>query len=155
MFDNEFGWQLNRPLFVKVSFSAFGKQWNNGQEFNWQTQPCRDEDYRKILRAIQNLYKSGKVHHDTTKEKQNKVGDRLSELNVEQLQSLVRQVNVILKKRCVTDKEFQDKRIKQSKLVDKQRGIIRTWIYSNHWALDEYTTIRDSLLDKANSKPAE
>lgn len=152
IFDNQFGWQVDRPVWVKIPFKAFGRDWKAGEEFNWQTQPCRKEDYPQMLKNIHLFFNLGKIHHDSARDCQNKVGDRLSELNKEQLMTLVRMVNDVVKKRCVTDKEFQDKKIKQSKIVEKQRGIIRAWTYRNHWALEEYTRIRDSILDKVNDK---
>lgn len=152
MFDNEFGWQVDRPVFVKLPFSAFGRQWNKGEHFTWHVQSYREEDHRKILRTINDMYLSGKIHHDSSREVQQKVGDRLGELDKEEIASLIRQVNAELKKRCTTDKEFQTKRIKQSKILDKQRGLIRSWLNRNNWALDIYTGIRDDLLEKANSK---
>ena len=98
------------------------------------------------------LYNTNRLHHDSAREVQQKVGDRIGELTADEVHTLIRKMNDILKKRCVTSKEFQDKRIKQSKILEKQRGILRSWINRNHWALEEYTTIRDEMLDRANNK---
>lgn len=155
MFDNEFGWQVDRPVFIKLPFFAFGRQWNKGDHFTWHTQAYREEDHRKMLRDIHNLYLSGKIHHDSAREVEQKVGDRLGELDKEEIASLIRLVNVEVKKRTTTDKEYQTKRIKQSKILDKQRGLIRAWLNRNSWAIDIYTDIRDELLEKANSKTLE
>lgn len=152
LFDNEFGWQVDRPVFIKLPFFAFGRQWKQGDHFTWDVQAYREEDFKKVRRDIHNLYLSGKIHHDSAREVQQKVGDRLGELDKEGIASLIRQVNAEVKKRCTTDKEFQTKRIKQSKIIDKQRGLIRAWLNRNNWALDIYTDIRDDLLEKANSK---
>lgn len=150
--ENKFGWQIDRPVFVKIPFNAYGKTWKAGEEFNWQVQACRAEDYPKMLNTVSLMYKTGKIHHDSNREVQQKVGDRLGELGPQELLSLVRTINTVVKQRCTTEKEFQNKRLKQSKIADKQRGLIRAWLNRNHWAMDEYVKIRDALLDKANSK---
>jgi len=150
--DNAFGWQVDWPVFVKQPFFMFNKQWKAGEEFNWTDQPCRSEDFHNLQQKVMTLYNTNRLHHDSAREVQQKVGDRLGELTSEEVHTLIRKMNDILKKRCVTSKEFQDKRIKQSKILEKQRGILRSWINRNHWALEEYTTIRDDLLDRANNK---
>lgn len=146
-FDNEFGWQVDRPVFIKLPFTAFGKKWEKGEHFNWSNYPYREEDHRKILRTINDMYLSGKIHHDSSREVEQKVGDRLGELNSEETLSLVRQCNAVIKKRVTTDKEYQNKKIKQSKLIDKQRGLIRAWLYRNAWMQEDYYKIRDQILE--------
>jgi hypothetical protein len=148
--DNAFGWQVDHTVFIKLPFNAYGKVWKSGEEFNWTSQPCRAEDFFKMKVLINNLYTSGKIHHDSSREVQQKVGDRLGELNTEQLTSVIRQMNAVVKKRTTTDREFQDKRIKQSKIPDKQRGILRAWLNRNHWALEVYMPLRDDILDRIN-----
>jgi len=150
--DNAFGFQVDWPVFIKQPFFMFNKKWKVGEEFNWTDQPCRSEDFHNICLKVQTLYNTTRLHHDRAREVQQKVGDRLGELNSDEVYQLIRKMNDVLKKRCVTTKEFQDKRIKQSKILEKQRGILRSWINRNHWALEEYTAIRDDLLDRANNK---
>lgn len=150
--ENKFGWQIDRPVFIKLPFQAYGKSWVVGEEFNWNSQICRAEDWPKMLNTVHTLFVTGKIHHDSVREVQQKVGDRISELSPDGILSLVRQLNSILKQRCTTDKEFQDKRIKQSKILDKQRGIFRAWLNRNHWAMDDFVTIRDNILEP--TKPA-
>jgi hypothetical protein len=144
--DNAFGWQVDRPVFVKTSFSAFGKTWGQGEEFNWINQHFRKEDWEQQLHNVHNLYASGFIRHNSAKEQTNKVGDRLNELNSEQLRSLVTQLNAIVKNRTSSAQEFGDKKCKQSKIDDKQRGLIRQWLRRNTWATDEFYTIRDTII---------
>ena len=144
--DNAFGWQVDRPVFVKTSFSAFGKIWDRGEEFNWINQHFRKEDWEQQLHNVSNLYASGFIRHDTSKEQTNKVGDRLSELNSEGLRSLVTQLNAIVKNRTSTTKEFNDKKCKQSKIDDKQRGLIRRFLNANHWVTQDFHAIRDKII---------
>lgn len=134
------GWQVDWPVFVKRPFSAFGKPWKIGEEFNWQLQVGAQED------KIAQLYKSGYIFHNRDLEVTTKVGDRLSELNSEQLLSLVKLVNKEVQNRTSTTKEYNDKKIKQSRIDDKQRGLIRAWLNRNNWMLEDYYRIRDSIL---------
>ena len=134
------GWQVDWPVFVKRAFSAFGKPWKIEEEFNWQLQVGAQED------KIAQLYKSGYIYHNRDLEVTTKVGDRLSELNSEQLLSLVKLVNKEVQSRTSTTKEYNDKKIKQSRLDDKQRGLIRAWLNRNNWMLEDYYRIRDSIL---------
>jgi len=134
------GWQVDWPVFVKRPFSAFGKPWKIGEEFNWQLQVGAQED------KIAQLYKSGYIFHNRDLEVTTKVGDRLSELNSEQLLSLVKLVNKEVQSRTSTTKEYNDKKIKQSRIDDKQRGLIRAWLNRNNWMLEDYYRIRDSIL---------
>lgn len=134
------GWQVDWPVFIKRPFSAFGKPWKIGEEFNWQLQVGAQED------KIAQLYKSGYIYHNRDLEVTTKVGDRLSELNSEQLLSLVKLVNKEVQSRTSTTKEYNDKKIKQSRIDDKQRGLIRAWLNRNNWMLEDYYRIRDSIL---------
>jgi hypothetical protein len=151
--DNLLGFQEYKPVFVKTPFAAFGKQWKPGEEFNWMVQPCKEEDWDRMRKRIQQFYRLGKIHHDSAREVEQKVGDRLGELNTEKLQSLVRQVNAVVKKNTTTSKEAENKRLKQSKIDDKQRGLIRAWLNRNPWATEEFYRIRDNLLN--DTKPEE
>jgi hypothetical protein len=139
------GWQIDWPLFVKRPFSACGKPWKVGEHFNWHTQlGVKDAQ-------IAHLYNSGFVHHCPPRESENRVGDRLGEMSIQQLQSLIRQVNAIVKNTCTSQDEFARKKIKQSKLPDKQRGLVRTWLRNNSWVLEDYYKIRDTILDTEGS----
>lgn len=145
--DNELGFQVDWPVFVKQPFDSFGKRWKKGEEFNWINQQFNSVDFWKIRKKVQTLYNQGFIHHDSSREVEQKVGDRLGELDADDLMSLCRQLNAIVKKRTTTTKEYQDKKIKQSKIVEKQRGIIRAWLYRNAWASDEFYSVRDKLLE--------
>lgn len=134
------GWQVDWPVFVKRPFSAFGKPWRIGEEFNWQLQVGAQED------KIAQLYKSGYIYHNRDLEVTTKVGDRLSELNSQKLLSLVKLVNKEVQGRTSNDKEYNNKKIKQSKIDEKQRALIRGWLNRNNWMLEDYYRIRDSIL---------
>lgn len=146
MEDNHFGWQIDRPVFVKQEINAFGKTWKRGEEFKWYNQQFRAVDWYQQLKNVHNLYNQGFIHHDRNKEIATKVGDRLSEMNGEQLYSLVSQLNDIVRKNTSGPTEFGQKKCKISKINDKQRGQIRQWLRKNAWAQEQFYTIRDNIL---------
>jgi len=136
------GWQVDWPVFVKMPFIADGREWKRLEHFNWAE---RGIDQKQVA----TLYATGHIYHNYELEKQTKVGDRLGELNAEQLKRLVVQLNDIVKKRTTTQKEFQDKRCKQSKLEDKQRGLIRRFLNRNQWIVEDFYEIRDYILGES------
>lgn len=140
--------QYAQPLFVNDRRSPIiwkGKEFKYNEYFPWQELSVPKE-------AVTALYNQYKLYHNPALETQQKVGDRLSEFEGEKLKTLVRLVNSMVKQRCTTDKEFQQKRIKGSTVADKQRGLIRSWINRNEWALDEYYAIRDKLLGETTEE---
>ena len=142
---------VHKPLFVRsrhypVIFQ--GKTFKYNDHLPWMEMGM-DENIARTL------FNQDRVYHNDELEVQSKVGDRLSEFKGEKLKALVRLTNSMIKQRCTTDKEFQNKKIKGSTIEDKQRGLIRSWINRNHWALDEYYEIRDKLLNESEEQPAE
>lgn len=133
------GWQVDWPLFVKMSLSADSKEWKRDEHFNWLE---RGIEADKVAR----LYASGYLHHNTELEVQTKVGDRLSEMNGNQLKTLVTLINAEVKKRTSSTNEFENKRCKQSTLDDKQRGLIRRFLVGNRWIMDDFYKMRDTIL---------
>lgn len=136
------GWQVDWPVFVKMPLTADGKQWKRTEHFNWAERGIEQE-------TVATLYAQGFIYHNTTLAKENKVGDRLGEMNKEQLYRLVVQLNDIVKKRTTTQKEFSDKRCKQSKIEDKQRGLIRRFLNRNPWIVEDFYRLRDHILGES------
>lgn len=142
---------VHKPLFVRsrhypVIFK--GKTFEYNSHFPWMEMGMEED-------AIRMLFNMDRVYHNEELEVEAKIGDRLSELKGEKLKKLVRLTNAMVKKRCTTDKEFQNKKVKGSLIEDKQRGLIRSWINRNGWALEEYYELRDSILSEATEAPAE
>jgi len=133
------GWQVDWPLFVKIPFSSGGKNWTKGEEFKWAELGVEQDRVAK-------LYSISYVHHNPALEKQNKVGDRLHEMNEDQLKKLVNLLNAELKSRTVSTRDYNEKRCRQSRIADKQRGLIRRFLYSNKWCEEVYYDIRDNIL---------
>jgi hypothetical protein len=92
------------------------------------------------------MYASGYLYHNQDLEKENKVGDRLSELTTDQLYSLVGLLNGEVKKRTSTAEELKEKRCRQSKIDDKQRGLIRSFLRKNPWITEDFYKFRDNIL---------
>jgi hypothetical protein len=133
------GWQVDWPLFIKMPLSADAKEWKRDEHFNWLE---RNIEADKVAR----LYASGYLHHNTELEVQSKVGDRLSEMQGNQLKTLVTLINAEVKKRTSSTNEFESKRCKQSTLDDKQRGLIRRFLVGNRWIMDDFYKMRDTIL---------
>jgi len=133
------GFQVDWPVFVKIPFTADGKHWKKSEHFNWAERELEMKD-------VASLYAQGFIYHNTELAKVNKVGDRLGEMNSGDLYRLVVQLNGIVKERTTTAKEYNDKRCKQSKIEDKQRGLIRRFLNRNPWVTEDFYRLRDHIL---------
>ena len=133
------GFQIDWPVFVKMPLTADSKQWKKGEHFNWLERGFDEQ-------VVATLYASGYIYHNRELEVQNKVGDRLSEMNGPQLETLVNLLNAEVKSRTSSTTEFERKKCKKSKIDDKQRGLIRRFLNANHWATEDFYRIRDKIL---------
>ena len=133
------GLQVDWPLFIKIPFTADSKNWKKGEHFNWLERSVEES-------AVATLYASGYLHHNKELEVQNKVGDRLSEMDSRQLDSLVNLLNAEVKSRTSSTSEFESKKCKKSRIADKQRGLIRRFLNANRWINEDFYTIRDKIL---------
>jgi len=140
MHPNYLGFQVDWPVFVKMPFTSFGKPWKKRQHFDWQNQINPDPAKISIL------YSAGYIHHNEVLEVETKVGDRLGEMNTEQLTSLVRLMNNHVKKVTSTVTEYNKKKCKQSLVDDRQRGLIRSFLRNNAYIMDIFYETRDKLL---------
>jgi hypothetical protein len=142
MHPNYLGFQIDWPLFIKMPLTADSKNWKKGEHFNWLERGIDDK-------AVATLYASGYVYHNKDLEIQTKVGDRLSEMNISQLDTLVNLINVEVKSRTSSTAEYENKKCKKSKIADKQRGLIRRFLNANRWINEDFYTIRDKILGDA------
>lgn len=133
------GLQIDWPLFIKIPFTADNKNWKKGEHFNWLERNIEED-------AVATLYASGYLHHNKDLEVQNKVGDRLSEMDSRQLDTLVNLLNAEVKSRTSSTSEFENKKCKKSRIADKQRGLIRRFLNANRWINEDFYTIRDKIL---------
>lgn len=134
------GWQIDWPLFVKIPFTADGEEWEQGEHFNWLN---RNIDPSAVCR----LYDTGLLYHNKELEVETKVGDRLNEMSTAQLDRLVTLLNAEVKSRTNSVTEYTAKKCKQSKIDDKQRGLVRSFLRNNRWVEDKFYELRDSILD--------
>lgn len=143
------GWQMDWPLFVKRPFTAFGKYWKQGDYFEWQ----REVDPKP--EQIAQLYASGFVHHNPTREIEEKLGDRLHEFTKEDFKTAIRLMNDRIKKQCVTDQQFNKNKVKQSTIPEKQIALVRSWLRNHPSLKDDWEEIRDRTLDKTSTESQE
>jgi hypothetical protein len=134
------GWQVDWPVFVKLPLTADNKTWGRGDHFNWLERGLEQD-------RVATLYAIGFLHHNIELEVQNKVGDRLSEMAGRQLETLVNLLNAEVKPRTSSTSEFESKKCKKSKLDDKQRGLIRRFLNSNNWVIEDFYNIRDKIIN--------
>lgn len=136
--------QVSIPVFVKsrhIDITWQGKTFKYNQNIPWQEMGV-PYDTARIW------FNSDMVYHNQELEKQTKVGDRLSEFDKSLLEKLVTQINVVVKSRTNSTSEFNDKKCKQSRIEDKQRGLIRSFLRNNAWIEEDFFTIRDNLLEE-------
>lgn len=138
-------WQISEPVFVKYPFSADDKEWKRGERFNWLERNI--EDYK-----VERLYQAGYLYHNPELEVVSKSGDRLNELGRKQLESLVRMLNHRIEKKTATNDEFKKKKVKASRLDDKQRTHIRMWRRRFDEFEQDFLEVREDVLARM-SKP--
>lgn len=139
MHPTHLGWQVDWPVFIKRPVSADGKNWKAGEHFNWLERGIEGH-------KVASLYVTNFIYHNEELEVQNKVGDRLSELNSKQLSTLVGLLNSEVKDRTSSKNEFETKKCKASKIDGKQRGLIRRFLNGNTWVTEIFYDLRDKAL---------
>lgn len=140
-------WQVTEPVFVKYPFDADGKSWSRGERFNWLERNV--EDWK-----VERLFQAGFVYHNPELEVVSKSGDRLNEMGRKQLDSLLRLINKEIEKKTSTQDEFKKKKVRFSRIEDKQRTHIRMWRRRFEEFEDVFRHCRDYVLD-SKSKPVE
>jgi hypothetical protein len=115
--------QFDRPLFVKIPFDGRGKTWARGEYFPWLEMGIERQ-------RIEALYSVDYLHHNSELEDAQSevlVGDGLEKLDVEGLQSIVKDLNSKVKAKTSSMQEYERKKCKQSQIKDKQIALIRSW----------------------------
>ena len=119
----------SRPVFVKKDgLQAAGAVWKQGDRFRW-------EHFGTSHDIIQQMFFNDQLYHNDEfeeEEEQNvakiSVGDGLDDLTLEQLHIVVERINIKVKEKVKTNKEFSDKKCPK---VPKDRGTqirrIRNW----------------------------
>ena len=133
---NYLGWQMDWPVFVKIPFSGYDR----GEHFDWL---AKNVDPARVAQ----LYATGHIYHNKELEKQTKVGDRLEEMDIYQLEKLVGLLNAEVKAKTNSTSEYTSKKCKQSKIETKQRGLLRSFLRNNRWIEEKFFETRDSILD--------
>lgn len=139
------GLQIDWPLFVKNPFKSGRFTLQRGDHFKWQESNIDPA-------AVAQLYAQGYIGHDAEREITNNLGDRLLELTKGQMDTLVRLLNAEVKNRCVTKEEFNKSRCKGSSKLDRQRGLVKSFLRQNPWIEDDFKRIRDQILDGSTTE---
>ena len=122
--------QFDRPLFVRVPFDAAGRTWESGQEFKWKEMSMPETN-------VMTLYNQRMLHHNAELEKEVKAGDGLEELNIDGLHEVVKSINAKVKAKTPNTNMYEKHKCKTSKILDKQRGLIRSWRRNHgHYEVD-------------------
>lgn len=112
--------QYDRPLFVKVPFTGKNRSWGRQEHFPWK-------ELSVDKSAVEALYNNDYLYHNGDLETKAKVGDGLESLDADALLAVVATINEKVKAKTSSKAEYDRKRCKQSKIDDKQRGLIRSW----------------------------
>lgn len=134
--------QRDWPVFVRSRYDPFrirNIEYGYNDLFPWKELSIPEEH-------VAMWFKTGLLYHNSELEKQNKVGDRLSEFDKAGLEKLVARLNVLVKQRTNSTNEYNAKKVKQSSIDEKQRGLLRSWLRNNRWAEEEFYAIRDEML---------
>ena len=115
--------QDSMPVFVK-SFDGIiwnGKQYMAGKEFPWKTIGVTFDQART-------MFVNHQIFHSDELTIEHKVGDGLDAMTIEQLTHLVDSINIKVKANAKDNKmKYGKEKCKRSRIVDKQRGLIRSW----------------------------
>lgn len=133
---NYLQWQQDWPLFIKIPFGT----WKRDQHYNWLERGLTPE-------KVAVLYSSGYVYHNTNLEVSQHIGDRLGEMDIKQLTSLVNLLNNRVQTLATSKQEFNDRKCKKSTLPEKQRGLIRRFLNANSWVQEDFYKFRDNVLN--------
>ena len=112
--------QFDLPVFVKMEFNANGRTWSRQDHFPWKEVGVATD-------KVMQLYNMGFLYHNAELSSKMKVGDGLESLGSTGLDALVDEINRKVKAKTSTEQEFTKKKCKKSKILDKQRGLIRSW----------------------------
>ena len=112
--------QIDRPVFVRIEFTSAGKVWLPHEEYKWKELFINQD-------AVLDLYALGYIHHNSNLEIKANAGDGLEALNISSLHDLVNSINNKVQEQTTSKADFDRKKCKKSKILDKQRGLIRSW----------------------------
>jgi hypothetical protein len=124
---HQFDLQTDLPVFVRavppgMKYLKFsGRTYQVGDHIPWQ-EFGMEYDTVKMLMAQRLL------HHSEERSVEKDVGDGLDKLNIEELETLVKAINEKVANIFKNNKQaFQRYRCRQSRIRDKQIGLIRSW----------------------------
>lgn len=110
----------DKTTFVKKPFLASGRTYNVGDEFPWKERGVP-------AHKAHALYRQNFLYHDDTKAAEKGIGDGLDLLNLEELHNVVNEINETVKSNTSTQTEYTKKKVKTSKIRNRQIDLIRQW----------------------------
>ena len=111
---------MTDPYLLKYPLLVASREWKRQEHFPWK-------ELSVDKNAVEALYNNDYLYHNGELEDKAKVGDGLEALDVEALTSVVNSINEKVKAKTTSQAEFDRKKCKKSKIVEKQRGLIRSW----------------------------
>lgn len=116
--------QYDKPIFVRNPNGLLlsGRRYPKGALVPWKERGLPKD-------KIERLYNETHLHHNEELEEvvAAPVGDGLDEMNLEQLDILVKAINAKVKAKTKNSTEFDKKKCRSSRVKDKQIGLIRSW----------------------------
>lgn len=115
--------QVDKPVFVRTSkpLNYRGRIHKRGSQVKWK-------ELNLPRKTIELHYNQRLLMHDVVKELENtSIGDGLEVLDVSGLHSMIDEYNKRIEKICTSKRMFDNRKIKKSKIAEKQRGILRHW----------------------------
>lgn len=143
--------QENKPIFVRNRYKPIiwkHVSWKFEDNIPWQEMDIP-------IDVVKAWWSADLIMHSAELEKQQKVGDRLEEMNKAKLDTLYNLLNAVVKKQTSSTSEYKEKKIKFSQVEDRQRGLIRQWLGRNAWAMEDFYKYRDQILGETVSEDTE
>lgn len=115
--------QDSLPTFIRKpqGLTWAGRHYTQGKEFPWKTLSVSFDQARV-------MFYNDLIYHNAELAAETKVGDGLDALTLDELKVIVDNINTKVKAVCGDNKaKYNTHKCKQSTIVDKQRGLIRSW----------------------------
>ena len=115
---------MDRPVFVRIPFSARNKEWKTGDHLPWREMNLPEN-------KIQILFNNGFLIHSDESEQLMQIGDGLEAIDSQGLSQIVDDYNKRVKAILTVESQFLRRKCPSSKIATKQRGLIRSWRRNN------------------------
>lgn len=137
--------QANVPVFIKTNRPVLirGREYKRNSNLPWR-------ELGLEYTMVRDMWLAGTVYHNEDLEKQTQVGDRLVDFEGPKLVKLVDAINAIVKAQTNSTTDYNKKRCKKSRIDEKQRGLLRSFLRNNLWIEEDFYKIRDEMLEETD-----